>query len=203
MHERSYYYMLMTKGKDTKHIILNAGLKMATHLSLESVSIGNLAKATRMSKSGLFAHFQSKENLQIEILKHAGELFFQGVVVPALMEKAGIPRIKALVNNWIGWSCKMTGGCIFVSSSTEFTDRPGKVRDYILEQQEDWIDSLRQIARSAIRVGDFREDIDCDQFAFDLYSLLLGFHLYYKLLNNAETKKRQAAALERLLENYR
>ena len=97
----------------------------------------------------------------------------------------------------------MKGGCIFVSSSTEFTDRPGKVHDYILEQQGDWIDSLRQIARSAIRVGDFREDIDCDQFAFDLYSLLLGFHLYYKMLNNAETKKRQAIALERLLENYR
>lgn len=195
--------MPMTKGEDTKRIVLNAGLEMATQLSLERVSIGNLAKATRMSKSGLFAHFQSKENLQIEILKHAGELFAEEVVIPALMEKAGTPRIKAIVNNWIAWSSKLTGGCIFVSSSTEFTDRPGKVRDYILKQQEDWIDSLRRIARSAIRVGDFREDIDCDQFAFDLYSLLLGFHLYYKMLNNAETKKRQAAALERLLDNYR
>jgi len=193
----------MTKGKDTKRIILNKGLEMATQLSLESVSIGNLAKATRMSKSGLFAHFQSKENLQIKILEHAGELFAQGVVVPALMEKAGIERIKALVNNWIAWSSKLSGGCIFVSSSTEFTDRPGKVRDYILKQQEDWIDSLRTIARSAIRVGDFREGIDCDQFAFDLYSLLLGFHLYYKMLNNSETKNRQEAALERLLDNYR
>jgi len=193
----------MTKGKDTKRIILNKGLEMAAQLSLESVSIGNLAKATRMSKSGLFAHFQSKENLQIKILEHAGELFAQGVVVPALMEKAGIERIKALVNNWIAWSSKLSGGCIFVSSSTEFTDRPGKVRDYILKQQEDWIDSLRTIARSAIRVGDFREGIDCDQFAFDLYSLLLGFHLYYKMLNNSETKNRQEAALERLLDNYR
>ncbi len=201
--ERSYYYIPMTKGEDTKRIILNEGLEMATQLSLESVSIGNLAKATRMSKSGLFAHFQSKENLQIEILKHAGELFAEEVVVPALMKKAGIPRIKAVVNNWIAWGSKLTGGCIFVSSSTEFTDRPGKVRDYILKQQEDWIDSLRRIARSAIHVGDFREDIDCDQFAFDLYSLLLGFHLYYKMLNNAETKKRQATALERLLDNYR
>jgi len=201
--ERSFYIVPMTKGEDTKRIILNEGLEMATQLSLESVSIGNLAKATRMSKSGLFAHFQSKENLQIEILKHAGELFAEGVVIPALMEKAGIPRIKAIVNNWITWSSKLTGGCIFVSSSTEFTDRPGKVRDYILKQQEDWIDSLRRIARSAIHIGDFREDIDCDQFAFDLYSLLLGFHLYYKMLNNAETKNRQAVALERLLDNYR
>lgn len=193
----------MAKGEDTKRIILGAGLEMATQLSLETVTIGNLAKSTNMSKSGLFAHFQSKENLQIEILKHAGELFAEGVVIPALMEKAGIPRIKALVNNWIRWSSKMTGGCIFVSSSSEFTDRPGKVRDFILAQQEAWIDSLKRIARSAIRVGDFRKDIDCDQYAFEMYSLLLGFHLYEKMLNRAETKKRQEDALEKLLDNYR
>lgn len=193
----------MKKGEDTKRSILDAGLKMATQLSLESVTIGNLAKETRMSKSGLFAHFQSKENLQLEILMHAGRLFAEKVVIPALMEKAGIPRIKAIVNNWIMWSSKMTGGCIFVSSSTEFADRPGRVHDFILEQQEAWVDSLRRIARSAIRVGDFKEDIDCDQFAFDMYSMLLGFHYYDKLLNNVETRKRQEAALERLLDNYR
>ena len=193
----------MTKGEDTKRTILDAGLKMATQLSLETVTIGNLAKETQMSKSGLFAHFQSKENLQVEILKHAGELFAQGVVIPSLLEKAGIPRIKALVNNWIAWSTRMTGGCIFVSSSTEFSERPGKVRDFILAQQESWIDSLRRIARSAIRVGDFREDIDCDQFAFEMYSLLLGFHYYDKLLNSEETRKRQRIALEQLLSNYR
>ncbi len=193
----------MEKGATTKQAILDAGLKMATQLSLESVTIGHLAKTTQMSKSGLFAHFQSKENLQIGILQHAGELFAERVVIPALMAKAGIPRIKALVNNWIKWSSKMTGGCIFVSSSTEFTSRPGKVRDFILEQQEAWLDSLRRIARSAIRVGDFRKDIDCDQFAFDLYSLLLGFHLYDRMLNHEDTKKRQDVALNRLLDNYR
>ena len=193
----------MTKGEDTKRTILDAGLKMATQLSLETVTIGNLAKETQMSKSGLFAHFQSKENLQVEILKHAGELFAQSVVIPSLLETAGIPRIKTLVNNWIAWSTRMTGGCIFVSSSTEFSDRPGKIRDFILAQQESWIDSLRRMARSAIRVGDFREDVDCDQFAFEMYSLLLGFHYYDKLLNSAETRKRQSIALEQLLKNYR
>ena len=193
----------MTKGEDTKRTILDAGLKMATQLSLETVTIGNLAKETQMSKSGLFAHFQSKENLQVEILKHAGELFAQSVVIPSLLERAGIPRIKALVNNWIAWSTRMTGGCIFVSSSTEFSDRPGRVRDFILAQQESWIDSLRRMARSAIRVEDFREDVDCDQFAFEMYSLLLGFHYYDKLLNSAETRKRQSIALEQLLNNYR
>ncbi|MGA7146720.1 MAG: TetR/AcrR family transcriptional regulator [Desulfobacterales bacterium] len=200
--ERSYYFNAMTKGEDTKHIVLEAGLDMASQLGLECVTIGNLAKATNLSKSGLFAHFQSKENLQIEILNHAARLFSEGVIVPALKTKAGIPRIRALVDNWIQWSSELTGGCIFVSASTDFSDRPGKVRDFLLHQQKQWIDCLRRIAQSAVQTGDFRPDIDFDQFAFDLYSLLLGFHLYYKLLDDAESKKHQETALVRLLNNY-
>lgn len=192
----------MKKGEQTKQMILEAGLSTASHSGLESVSIGSLAKATGMSKSGVFAHFESKENLQVEILKYAADLFSGGVIVPALKTEAGIPRIKALVNNWIAWTERMTGGCIFVSTSTEFSDRPGKVRKTLLGQQEDWVDCLRRIAQSAIKVGDLRKDIDCDQFAFDLYSLLLGFYLYYELLHNSDTKKRQEAALERLLADY-
>jgi AcrR family transcriptional regulator len=193
----------MTKGEDTKNIILDAGLEMSSQLGLESVTIGALAKATNMSKSGLFAHFNSKENLQIEILKYAGQRFSEIVIVPALMIDAGIPRIKALVDNWVDWSRTLSGGCIFVSSSTDFSDRPGKVREALLRQQKDWLDSLKRMAESAIRAGDFRKDIDCDQFAFDLYSLLLGFHLYYKLLNDSETRKHQQIALDQLLDNYK
>ncbi len=202
-HERSYYIIFMTKGEDTKHIILRAGLDMTSQLGLECVTIGALAKATNMSKSGLFAHFQSKENLQIEILNYAAHLFSEGVIVPALMTEAGIPRIKALAENWISWTSDLTGGCIFVSASTEFSDRPGKVREGLLQQQNEWIDCLRRIGQSAVRVGDFRKSIDFDQFAFDLYSLLLGFHLYYTMLNDAETRKYQENALNRLLDNYR
>ncbi|MBW1741813.1 MAG: TetR/AcrR family transcriptional regulator [Deltaproteobacteria bacterium] len=192
----------MKKGEQTKQMILDVGLSMASHSGLESVSIGSLAKATGMSKSGVFAHFESKENLQVEILKYAAGLFSAGVIVPAMKTEAGIPRIKALVNKWISWTERMTGGCIFVSTSTEFSDRPGNVRKTLLGQQEDWLDCLRRIAQSAIRVGDLRKDVDCDQFAFDLYSLLLGFYLYYELLQNSDTKKHQEAALERLLADY-
>ena len=193
----------MAKGKDTKRIILQAGLDMASQVGLESVTIGALAKATHMSKSGLFAHFQSKENLQIEILNYAAHLFSEGVIVPALMAEAGIPRIKVLVENWIKWTSELTGGCIFVSASTDFSDRPGKVREVLLQQQNEWIDCLRRIAQSAVRAGDFRQDIDFDQFAFDLYSLLLGFHLYYTMLNDAETRNRQKTALDRLMDDYK
>jgi len=193
----------MTKGDDTKLNILEIGLDMASRLGLEAVTIGDLAKTAKMSKSGLFAHFQSKENLQIELLEYAGEMFSQNVVVPALKTKAGIPRIKAVMDNWIRFSGALTGGCIFVTASSDFKDRPGKVRDFLLEQQVGWIDSLRRIAQSAIKEGDFRSDTDCDQFAFELYSLMLGFHLYATLLDNADTQIRQQAAFETLINTYR
>jgi AcrR family transcriptional regulator len=201
-HERSFYFVSMTKGEDTKLIVLEAGLDMASQLGLECVTIGNLAKITNLSKSGLFAHFQSKENLQIEILNYAAQLFSESVIVPALKTEAGIPRIRALVDNWIRWSSELTGGCIFVSASADFSDRPGKVRDVLLHQQKEWIGCLRRIAQSTVQVADFRQDIDDDQFAFDLYSLLLGFHLYYKLLDDSEIIKRQETALVRLLDSY-
>ncbi len=193
----------MIKGSTTKNTIIEAGLEVASRFGLECVTIGNLAKETKMSKSGLFAHFQSKENLQIEILEHASVEFSQYVVIPALKTERGIPRIKKLVNRWIEWSYKLSGGCIFVTTSSEYSERPGKIRDVLLHQQESWIDCLHRVATSAIKAGDFRKNIDCDQFAYDLYSLLLGFHYYDRLLNDKKSKKRQNVALERLLNTYR
>jgi len=193
----------MAKGEDTKNMVLEVGLDMASQLGLECVTIGNLAKATKLSKSGLFAHFESKENLQIEILNHAARVFSESVIIPSLKTEAGIPRIRALVDNWIQWTSELTGGCIFVTASADFTDRPGRVRDVLLNQQKEWIDCLKRIAQSAVAIGDFRKDIDDDQFAFDLYSLLLGFHLYFNLLDDAEIRKRQEAALTRIINSYK
>lgn len=192
----------MTKGDDTKAMILDAGLNMASQLGLENVTIGILAKATNLSKSGLFAHFESKENLQIQILDYAGQAFTEQVVQPALMTRAGVARIKALFKNWIQWGADLKGGCIFVTASTDFKNRPGRVRDFLLSQQQAWIDCLRQVARSAVQAGDFREDMDFDQFAFEFYSLLLGIHLYAKLLKSADLQERQEAGLVKLLRNY-
>jgi AcrR family transcriptional regulator len=193
----------MNKGEITKSIILKTGLDMASRLGLENVTIGALAKAAQLSKSGLFAHFQSKENLQVEILDHAAELFWQNVVAPALKTEAGVARIEALVWHWVRWGTSLTGGCIFVSASSDFSDRPGRVRDVLLKQQQTWLDSLQRMALSAVKVGDFRPEIDAKQFAFDLYSLLLGVHLYFKLLNDEEIGRHQKTALDRLIDNYR
>jgi AcrR family transcriptional regulator len=193
----------MTKGDETKTVILNMALDKATELGLEGVTIGILAKATKMSKSGLFAHFHSKENLQVEILKHGARIFSEFVVIPALRTEAGIPRIRALVDNWIGWASRHTGGCVFVAASNEFSDREGIVRTFLLRQQEAWINTLRKVARSAIKTREFREDADCDQFVFELYSLLLGFHLYHHLLHTEDIRARQAVALDQLFAKYK
>lgn len=192
----------MNKGIDTRQAILEAGFEMASRIGLEHISIGELAKVLNMSKSGLFAHFQSKEKLQIEILEYAGEKFSQNVIIPALMSKAGIPRIRSLVKHWVENSERMTGGCIFVNASIEYHDRPGRVRDFILNQQKQWIDVLCRIAKSAVEAGDFKPDIDCYQFAYDLFSLLLGFHYYERLLQDRQTAERQENALKRLLTTY-
>ena len=120
-------------------------------------------------------------------MQYAGDLFSEQVVAPAVKVPAGIDRVKALMDKWIAWTATLSGGCIFVTASNDFKDRPGKVRDFLIKQQDDWLDCLRRIAGSGIKAGVFRPDMDCDQFAFEIYSLLLGFHLYHTLLKNADT----------------
>jgi AcrR family transcriptional regulator len=193
----------MGKGEETRHAILEQGLDTASLVGLENVTIGTLAKAMGMSKSGLFAHFQSKENLQLEILEYAANNFTENVVIPAIRSAPGIVRIRTLVERWIRWGARLTGGCIFVSAATEFADRPGRVRDALKRQQKAWIASLQKIAASAVKTGEFKADIDTGQFAFDLYSLLLGFHYYQRMLDDEKTRNRQSAALDRLLAVYR
>ena len=178
-------------------------MDLASQIGLVAISIGKLAKAIPMSKSGLFAHFKSKENLQLEILEYAAKDFSHNVILPALKVKAGIARIKALVKNWIDWGNKITGGCIFVTAGIEYSDRPGKVRDLLVEQQEQWINSLRRFANSAIKAGELKTNIDTEQFAYDLYSMLLGFHYYHKLLNDIKIIQRQKLALDQLLSKYK
>jgi len=202
INERSCYFCKVKKSENTKHIILAEGLEMASHLGLENVTIGQLALKTGLSKSGLFSHFRSKENLQIEILRFAAEDFKNYVLIPALESRAGITRIKTLVNNWIAWGERLTGGCIFVTASIEYSGRPGEVRKVVLEQQKEWIESLEKIAQSAIKCGEFGSNVDVSQFAYDLYSMLLGFHYYHRMLQTKDVKEKQQKTFDNLLSDY-
>src|SRR5262245_48580748 len=138
----------MTKGEDTRRSVLSAGLRMASRTGLDAVTIGELASDVGMSKSGLFAHFASKENLQIAILEEAQQRFVEYVIAPALKQARGEPRVRALWENWLAWPQRdfQPGGCIFVQASVELDDKPGIVRDALVASQKDWLETLAQAA---------------------------------------------------------
>ncbi|MCB0346291.1 MAG: TetR/AcrR family transcriptional regulator [Bdellovibrionales bacterium] len=173
--------------------------KAASMLGLDGLSIGTLAKQVGMSKSGLFAHFRSKENLQLEVLQWITEMFTQDVIVPALKVPRGEPRLRALLENWMNWheSKKVPGGCVIISAASEFDDQPGHVKDFLQASHTRLVETLARVFRGGIEEGHFRADIDPEQFAFELYSLILGFHHYTRLLGDPNAKDRLKAAYER------
>jgi AcrR family transcriptional regulator len=193
----------MNKRKDTKQMILVAGLEMASEIGLEAVSIGALAKSVEMSKSGLFAHFKAKETLQKDILEYAGDLFAQAVVVPSLRVESGIPRLQALVDNWVIWSRELPGGCIFMRAINDLQAKPGAVRDYLMQQQRVWLDVIKRVVASAVAVEDLRTDTDVDQFSSEFYSLMLGYNLYGSLLADGGMADRRAEAVSALFRRHR
>jgi AcrR family transcriptional regulator len=192
----------MAKENNTKRAILQKGLEMASHLSLEALTIGLLAKELNMSKSGLFAHFKSKENMQLEILDYAAQHFARDVILPALKVERGIPRIRAIVDKWVKWGSKFTGGCIFVDATTEFNDRPGNIQNRLFDQQKQWVDILRRIGESAIKAGDIKPESDCEQFAYELYSLVLGHYYYDQLIQDPKIEQRRENFLNHFLKAY-
>ena len=133
-----------TKGEATREAILAHALGLATRIGFEGLTIGRLAEALQMSKSGLFAHFRSKEGLQLEILRFAGARMVETVVKPAFAVERGEPRVRALFDRWLAWeqSPDLPGGCPFMAASFELDDRPGPVRDFVVQNLRDWIDTL-------------------------------------------------------------
>lgn len=174
----------MTRGAQTKEQILTFAMDRASTVGLEGLSIGSLASSLGLSKSGLFAHFRSKENLQLRVIDTAAALFSRQVVLPALKEPRGEPRVQALFENWLDWGNKtgLSGGCLFVTASIEFDDRPGAIRDALIKTQKDWIQTLTRAISIAVEEEHFRADLDADLMAYAAYSLMLGSHHYHRLL---------------------
>ena len=191
----------MTKGQDTRETILRSALALASEVGLEGISIGVLAERTGMSKSGLFAHFASKENLQVAVLTEATALFVQHVVAPALKEPRGEPRVRALFERWVAWPTLdfQPGGCIYAAAGMELDDRPGPARDVLVAAQKDWLESLAQAARIAVEEGHFRRDLDVLQFAFELFTLVYGAYYVARLGLDRRAPKRVRTAFENLV----
>lgn len=195
----------MRKGEKTRAVILDRAVRLATEIGLEGLSIGRLATDLGLSKSGLFAHFRSKEALQIQVLDAAAERFIDEVVRPAVREPRGEPRVAALFERWLAWTKSNSGrgGCLFVAAAAELDDRPGAVRDRLVALQKGWLETVAIIVSKGIAARDFRDDLDPDEFAHDLYAIMLGFHHAARLLRDPRAEARAHAAFERLLSSAR
>jgi AcrR family transcriptional regulator len=201
--ERSYYYLpvVMSKGEETRERILERAFRLASRDGLDGLSIGILAGELGLSKSGLFAHFGSKEELQVEVLRAAAQRFEAQVMRPAFRAARGEPRVRALFDNWLQWmqDASSPGGCLFLAASTELDDKEGRPRDYLVGMQRQLLASIARAARMAIEAGHFRPELDCEQFAFELYGLLLGHGHFRRLLRDPRAESRTRAAFDRLL----
>jgi AcrR family transcriptional regulator len=186
----------MSKGAATKDRIIESALRTASVEGLEGISLGRLAADVGMSKSGLFAHFQSKEELQLDVLQAAAGRFVDVVVRPAMGEARGEPRVRSLFEHWLVWERheSLPGGCVFMHAAAELDDRPGPARDALVSWQQQWLDVLAKAARIAIDAGHFRPDLDPQLFAFQQLGLVLGYYHARRLLNDpqAEAHVRQA-----------
>jgi len=191
------------KGQQTRAAILEAALGLASHMGLEGLSIGALAEVTHMSKSGVFAHFGSREELQISVVREYHAKFEEEVFYPAMREPRGLPRLTALFDRWVRRvSVEIDSGCIYISGAVEFDDRPGPVRDALVTMVQTWQDALERAIRMAIDEGHLKADTDPAQMLFDVHGLILALHHDARFLRHPGAIERARAAFERVLAHY-
>lgn len=193
-----------TKGERTRAAILDEALRLVSKAGLDGLTIGTLADATGMSKSGLFAHFGSREELLLKVLEHGQREFIEFALKPALEKPRGVQRLRAMFVNWLDWteSAELPGGCPMIGGATEFDDKPGPVRDLLAAGQRAWIDTLKRAVRQAVDEGQLREDTDPEQIAFEMFGIALVKHHHRRLLGYQKARGRALAALDALLERH-
>ena len=188
------------KGQQTRAAILDAALGLASSMGLEGLSIGALAEVTQMSKSGVFAHFGSREELQISVVREYHNRFEEEVFAPALREPRGLPRLRALFERWVRRvSAEIDSGCIYISGAVEFDDRPGPVRDALVTMVQTWQQALGRAIRAAIAEGHLSPETDAEQVLFELHGLVLALHHDARFLRNPSAEVRARAGFERLV----
>jgi AcrR family transcriptional regulator len=188
------------KGQQTRAVILEAALGLAAHKGLEGLSIGALADVTRMSKSGVFAHFGSREELQISVIREYHARFEEEVFFPALQEPRGLPRLHALFERWVRRvSVEIDSGCIYISGAVEFDDRPGPVRDALAAMVGAWHAALERAIGQAVEEGQLRADTDAAQMLFEVHGLILALHHDARFLRHPGVLDRARTGFERLI----
>jgi len=191
------------KGQQTRAAILDAALALASHMGLEGLSIGALAEVTQMSKSGVFAHFGSREELQISVIREYHARFEEEVFFPAVGLPRGLPRLRGLFERWVRRvSVEIDSGCIYISGAVEFDDRPGPVRDALAQMVVAWHAALARAIRIAIEQGELRADTDPQQLLFEMHGLILALHHDARFLRNTGVLDRARAGFERLIAHH-
>lgn len=190
------------KGAATRDAILEQAYGIACSAGLEGLSIGPLAAAVGMSKSGVFAHFGSREDLQLAVLDKAAQLFTGYVLLSQLKQPRGLVRLRAIVDAWFDWSRHTDGGCVLLGAVSEYDDRPGALRDWVVEQQKRWRAALAQAVQLAVDNGELGADTDTEQLAFEIYGLALIVHHDAGLFGFDSARERGRRAFDRLVRSY-
>ena len=191
------------KGQQTRASILDAALALASHKGLEGLSIGTLAELTGMSKSGVFAHFGSREELQIAIIREYSTRFEDEVFHPSIQQPRGLPRLLAMFERWVRRvSVEVASGCIYISGAVEFDDRPGPVRDELATMVGRWMDSLARAIELARDEGHLRADTDPQQLLFEMHGLVLALHHDARFLRHPGAVERARAGFARLIRDH-
>jgi AcrR family transcriptional regulator len=190
-----------SKGAETRQAILTHALALATRVGIEGLTIGRLADDLGMSKSGLIAHFQTKEALQVQVLETGAHRFVEEVLRPALKAPRGAPRLRAIFEGFLAWeaSPSLPGGCPLIAAATELDDRPGPARDYLVQSQRDLLDLVVGTVRSAIQEGQFRADVDPEQFAYEFWGAMLSYHHASRLMRDPRAPERAARAFDTMV----
>ena len=193
-----------TKGERTRAAILDEALRLVSKAGLDGLTIGTLAEATGMSKSGLFAHFGSRDELLLAVLAHGQAQFGQVVFQPAMAKPRGLPRLRAMFVNWLDWteSAELPGGCPMIGGASEFDDRPGAVRDLLAGGQRSWIETLKRAVRQAVEERQLAADTDPEQIAFEMFGIALVVHHHRRLLGYKKARERALAALDSLFKRH-
>jgi AcrR family transcriptional regulator len=193
----------LQKGQQTKQLIITAALGLAEQIGLEGLSIGALAEVTRMSKSGVFAHFGSREELQISVVREYYRRFSDEVFFPAMNAERGLPRVRALFANWMKRvAIEIQSGCIFISGAVEFDDRPGPVRDALASSVQTWLDAMHRAVVQAKDQGHLVPDADAQQMAFEIHGLILALHYEARFLKNPGAIGRTHTGFENIVRRY-
>lgn len=192
------------KAAATHEQILSEAVAAAREIGISALSIGSLAERVGMSKSGLFAHFGAKEDLQIAVLDRAQQGFVERVMRPSIAKPRGMERLRAIFQGWLEWSGggpTLKGSCVVLSAFQEFDDRPGPVRDHLMAIANNLRQTLRRSVLQTVESGELPANTDSHQFAFELFGIIMAAQLHQRVISDPATRQRALQALDRLIEH--